>query len=139
MVTRSGTARVAPVIATPPVRRLALTPQLLVIGVVGGVLSGLLGVGGGVVMVPLMVFTAGIDQRTAHAVSLGAVVAISIGGIATYGAAGNVRVPEAIALTAGAVFGARIGARALEHIDQRRLALCFSAVMLLSAVLMVAR
>src|SRR5215203_6009785 len=43
-------------------------------GGVGGLLSGLLGIGGGTVMVPLMVLLARMDQRQAHAISLGAMI-----------------------------------------------------------------
>ena len=57
----------------PDVRR-PLDLQLIAIGVAGGILSGLLGVGGGVVMVPLLVLWAGYRQREAHAMSLGAIV-----------------------------------------------------------------
>src|SRR5215467_6876606 len=75
---------------------LALDPKLLVIGLGGGLLSGLLGVGGGVVMVPLLVLWAGYAQREAHAMSLGAIIPISMAGIATYGVAGEVRWWEAV-------------------------------------------
>ena len=46
---------------------LALDPRLFAIGIGGGLLSGLLGVGGGIVMVPLLVLWAGYAQREAHA------------------------------------------------------------------------
>src|SRR5438128_10493966 len=94
---------------TPALRRL-LDPQVAMMGMVGGILSGLLGVGGGVVMVPLLVGWAGYRQREAHALSLGAIIPISIAGIVTYSAAGRVRVVDALALAAGSVFGARLGA-----------------------------
>src|SRR3954470_9576353 len=51
----------------------ALDPKLLAIGLGGGLLSGLLGVGGGIVMVPLLVLWAAYSQRDAHAISLGAI------------------------------------------------------------------
>src|SRR5213592_2425433 len=72
-----------------PAARL-LDPQLVAIGVFGGVLSGLLGVGGGVIMVPLLVLWARYGQRDAHAASLGAIIPISIAGALTYGVAGRV-------------------------------------------------
>src|SRR5437867_4864533 len=103
---------------TPALRRF-LDPQLALIGVVGGVLSGLLGVGGGVVMVPLLVVWAGYGQREAHALSLGAIIPISIAGILTYGIAGQIRFWDALALAVGSVVGARIGAGLLVGIDER--------------------
>ena len=89
---------------------LALDPKLLAIGLGGGLLSGLLGVGGGIIMVPLLVLWAAYSQRDAHALSLGAIIPISIAGIATYGVAGEVRYWQALGLAAGSIVGARIGA-----------------------------
>src|SRR5436853_4594272 len=92
---------------------LALDPQLLAIGLGGGLLSGLLGVGGGIVMVPLLVLWAGYAQRDAHAISLGAIIPISIAGIATYGVAGEVRYWPALGLAVGSAAGAGNGAGVL--------------------------
>ncbi len=116
-----------------------LDPQLLAIGVAGGLLSGLLGVGGGIVMVPLLVIWAGYAQRDAHAMSLGAIVPISVAGVLTYGAAGQVRLPEAIALAAGAVAGARVGAGRLSRLGERPRKLAVGSFLLAVAVLMAAR
>lgn len=116
-----------------------LNPQLVTIGLAGGVLSGLLGVGGGIVMVPLLVLWAGYAQRDAHAMSLGAIVPISVGGVLTYGAAGQVRLPEAIALAVGAVAGARVGAGLLSRLGDRPLKLAFGSFLVAVAVLMAAR
>ena len=55
--------------------------RLGAIGLAGGLFSGLLGVGGGVVMVPLLVLWGGYGQRDAHAVSLGAIIPISAAGV----------------------------------------------------------
>jgi uncharacterized membrane protein YfcA len=116
-----------------------LDPQLAAIGLAGGVLSGLLGVGGGIVMVPLLVLRAGYAQRDAHAMSLGAIVPISVAGILTYGIAGEVRLPEALALAAGAIGGARIGAGLLSRLDDRTLKLAFGSFLVAVAILMAVR
>ena len=116
-----------------------LNPQLVTIGLAGGVLSGLLGVGGGIVMVPLLVLWAGYAQRDAHAMSLGAIVPISVAGVLTYGAAGEVRLPEAIALAVGAVAGARVGAGLLSRLGDRPLKLAFGSFLVAVAVLMAVR
>ena len=116
-----------------------LDPQLLAIGLAGGVLSGLLGVGGGIVMVPLLVIWAGYAQRDAHAMSLGAIVPISVAGVLTYGIAGQVRLPEAIALAVGAVGGARVGAGLLSRLGDRPLKLAFGSFLIAVAVLMAVR
>ncbi len=120
-------------------RSLALDPKLLAIGLGGGLLSGLLGVGGGIVMVPLLVLWATYSQRDAHAISLGAIIPISIAGIATYGVAGEVRYWQAIGLAAGSIVGARIGAGLLARIDERLLKLVFGTFLVAVAVLLGAR
>jgi uncharacterized protein len=118
---------------------LALDPKLLVIGLGGGVLSGLLGVGGGIVMVPLLVLWAGYGQRDAHAVSLGAIIPISIAGIATYGVAGEVRYWQALGLAVGSIAGARIGAAFLARIDERLLKVVFGTFLVAVAAVLGAR
>jgi uncharacterized protein len=117
-------------------RSFALDPKLLVIGVGGGLLSGLLGVGGGVVMVPLLVLWASYGQRDAHAISLGAIIPISIAGIATYGVAGEVRYWDALGLAAGSIVGAAIGARILTGIDERLLKIVFGTFLVGVAALL---
>jgi uncharacterized membrane protein YfcA len=109
--------------ASPPRRR--LDGRLATIGGAGGFLSGLLGVGGGLIMVPLLVFWAGFRQRDAHAMSLGAIVPISLAGVITFGAAGEVRVGYAVALTAGSIVGARVGVGVLSRIGERPLKIAF--------------
>ena len=118
---------------------LGLTPRLIAIGIAGGVLSGLLGVGGGIVMVPLLVLWIGYGQRDAHALSLGAIIPISVAGVITFGAAGHVRWGEAAALAAGAIAGARIGAGALTRINERHLKLVFGLFLAGVGVLMLVR
>jgi uncharacterized membrane protein YfcA len=98
--------------------------------------SGLLGVGGGVVMVPLLVLWAGYGQRNAHAISLGAIIPISAAGVITFGAAGEIRVWEALALAAGSIAGAQVGAGLLARIDERLLKLVFGCFLVLVAALL---
>ena len=106
-------------------------------GALGGVFSGLLGVGGGLVMVPLLVLRNGYNQRTAHAISLGAIIPISAAGAATYGIAGEVRLAEAVALAVGAIAGANVGAFLLSRASERTLKGAFGVFMLIVAALMV--
>ena len=72
--TTGSSALAAPVASA---ERGRLDRRLATIGGAGGLLSGLLGVGGGVIMVPLLVLWAGYRQRDAHALSLGAIIPIS--------------------------------------------------------------
>jgi uncharacterized protein len=117
-------------------RSFTLDSKLLAIGLGGGLLSGLLGVGGGIVMVPLLVLWAAYSQRDAHAISLGAIIPISIAGIATYGVAGEVRYWQALGLAAGSIVGAPIGAALLARIDERLLKIVFGTFLVGVAVLL---
>ena len=132
----------APTSDPPPARTrtvLGLEPRFVAIGVAGGILSGLLGVGGGIVMVPLLVIWAAYAQRDAHATSLGAIIPISCASVVTYGVAGKIRVVDAAALAVGAVLGARIGASLLSRVSDRPLKLAFGLFLAAAAVLMVAK
>ena len=111
--------------------------QVTAVGALGGALSGLLGVGGGVIMVPLLVLWLGVDQRSAHAASLGAIIPISIAGIASYGLAGEVDVAAAVALAVGAGVGARAGAQLLADLDPHRLKVVFGAFLVRVALSLV--
>jgi uncharacterized membrane protein YfcA len=122
-----------------PPRRGRLERRFAAIGGAGGLLSGLLGVGGGVVMVPLLVLRAGYRQREAHAMSLGAIIPISLASVITYGVAGQVRVGYALALTVGSVFGARVGAGLLARIQERPLKIAFGLFLGAVSILLVTR
>lgn len=128
----------APPLPKPPRGSMSTTPmaKLVAIGLLGGMLSGLLGVGGGTVMVPLLVFWAGFAQRDAHATSLGAIIPISIVSAATLGAGAHIDVRAAVFLTLGAVVGARVGAKALARANDRMLQWLFGCFLLFAAVLM---
>jgi uncharacterized protein len=122
-----------------PPRRGRLDRRFAAIGGAGGLLSGLLGVGGGVVMVPLLVLRAGYRQREAHAMSLGAIIPISLASVLTYGVAGDVRVGYALALATGSVVGARVGAGMLARIQERPLKIVFGLFLAAISILLVAR
>jgi uncharacterized protein len=98
---------------------------MLAVGMVGGVFSGLLGVGGGIVMVPLLVLILGQGQRAAHAISLAAIIPIAVVGAVTYLEAGMVDLGAALALALGSIVGARYGAKALSRIDEGWLKVVF--------------
>lgn len=103
-------------------------------GLLGGLLSGLLGIGGGTIMVPLLVLWTGRAQREAHAMSLAAIIPISFAAALVYGGAGQIDVRAAIALTLGAIIGARIGARVLADAPERPLKAAFGCFMLVAAL-----
>jgi uncharacterized protein len=118
------------------------TPRLalgltLAIGLVGGFFSGLLGIGGGTAMVPMLVLLGGLSQRDAHATSLAAMILIATAALLVYGGAGKVDVVAAVALLLGSLAGARFGADLLSRAPDRTLKLAFSVFLLLAAALLV--
>jgi uncharacterized protein len=121
--------------ASPTVR----TPwfALLAVGAIGGFLSGLFGVGGGVVMVPLLVALARYDQRHASALSLAAIVPASVVGAAGYLLQGQVEVDAAIALALGAIPGTLVGTRLLRRLNLGVLRWLFIGLLLAVALRLV--
>lgn len=95
------------------------------IGLIAGILSGLFGVGGGTVIVPLLVLMLHFDQRLAAGTSLAAIVPTAAVGVVSYAVHGSVAWIPAIILAAGAVVGAQIGTRLLQKISQTALRWCF--------------
>jgi uncharacterized protein len=100
------------------------------IGVAAGLLSGLLGVGGGIVMVPLLVAVAGLTQHEAHATSLAAIAPIAAVGALRFALAGSVDLGVAVLLAAGSLAGAPLGARALRRSSDTALKAAFGALMI---------
>jgi tRNA threonylcarbamoyl adenosine modification protein YjeE len=107
------------------------------IGLVGGLLSGIFGVGGGIVMVPLLIALAGMDQRRAATTSLAAIVPTSIAGSLGYLAAGHIDLVAGAIIAAGAVVGSVIGAKLLRRIPLFWLRWMFITLLLVVALRMV--
>ena len=115
------------------------TARLALIATVGGLFSALLGVGGGIVIVPLLVALAGMDTRTATATSLAALCLVAGSGAAWHAALGNVRPGPALALGAPAVVGVLFGTWLQARMRAATLDAAIAAGLLLVAVTMVAR
>jgi uncharacterized protein len=118
---------------------LRLPPALLaLIGAAAGVLSGLFGIGGGVVMVPALVM-AGLGQHRAQSTSLAAIVPIALVGAILFGRAANVDIPAAVALAAGSLVGVRIGAQLMHRVSEVLLARIFGVFLIVVAVTLLVR
>lgn len=104
--------------------------RAVVTGSVGGFASGLTGIGGGTVMVPLLTGLMGVTQRRAHATSLVIVIFAAIAAVTQYLARDEVDWPLAAVLTVGAVVGAQLGARAMHRVPDRSLRIVFAVFLL---------
>jgi uncharacterized membrane protein YfcA len=106
----------------------------VVIGLTAGLLSGLFGVGGGTLIVPLLVLMMRFDQRLAAGTSLTAIVPTATVGVISYALSGSVAWIAALILAAGAVVGAQLGSRLMPRISQRALRWGFVAFLLVVLV-----
>lgn len=95
------------------------------IGLAAGLLSGLFGVGGGTVIVPLLALLLGFDQRLSAGTSLAAIVPTALVGVISYALHDSVAWIPAVILAIGSVVGAQIGTRLLPRISQTALRWCF--------------
>ena len=116
----------------PPRRLLALGA----IGLLVGFFSGLFGVGGGIILVPLLVLTLGFSQRLAAGTSLAAVLPTAVAGLIGYAAIDSVDWVAGVVLAAGAIAGSLIGTWLMHRIPQRLLRWIFVAFLAIVAVRM---
>lgn len=114
--------------------------QLLIgvgIGLVAGVASGYVGVGGGFIMVPLMLSLVGIAMKQASGTSLIAVMILAVPGVIEQGLLGNINYLAGIAIAVGSIPGAIIGARLVRVVPERMLRFIFGGFLLVAAVMLV--
>jgi uncharacterized protein len=104
------------------------------IGIAAGFFSALFGVGGGIVVVPLLVALAGYAAKTAMATSLGAILFTAVAAAASHAQAGNVDWSDAALLGLPAIAGALAGAEVHRRVETRRLVLGFAAIVAAAAV-----
>lgn len=108
--------------------------RLLAIGSAAGVYSGLFGVGGGAVMVPLLILWRRMDPRAAAATSLAAIVVIATAGALTHAAYGNVRIEAAAYVAVPAVLGAVVGTALQQRVRREWIVYLLAAVMVVVAI-----
>lgn len=106
------------------------------IGLVAGLASGYVGVGGGFIMVPLMLSIIGIPMRKASGTSLIAVMILAIPGVIEQGIIGNINYLAGIAIVIGTIPGAVIGARLVTKVPERTLRLLFGCFLIVAAVML---
>lgn len=108
--------------------------KVLLLGLAAGFLSGMFGIGGGTLIVPVLVLLLGMDQRFAHGTSLAAVLPIAVSGVIGFALEDSVDWPATAGLVAGAMAGAVIGTHALHVLSTKALGYSFAFVLLASAV-----
>jgi uncharacterized protein len=139
---------------TPYMHRIKLPPMIslpgsgigsislwvvLGVGFITGVLSGLLGVGGGFIRMPLLIYVLGVPTHVAVGTDLFEIMISSAFGTVTHALKGNVDVLMALVMQTGAAVGAQVGAVSTRYFDGPRIRLLFSILPFLGVVLMALR
>ncbi|MBA3246126.1 MAG: sulfite exporter TauE/SafE family protein [Actinobacteria bacterium] len=109
-------------------------PRLILIGAVAGLFSALFGVGGGIVIVPLLILAAGVPAHVAAATSLAAIGITALAGATRYGFEGHLDIGRAALLGLPAAVGAVVGATLAQRVDARPLTLGFAVLLASIAV-----
>jgi len=115
--------------------------KIIIIGVAlgffGGFASGLLGIGGGTLIVPIMAFALGMPIHLATATSMFTMIFTATSGVAEYYQAGLVNFPIALLFAAGTVVGAQVGAYTSNKISNRNLTVIFSIMLTVAGANMI--
>ena len=108
--------------------------RLVLIGLTAGFFGALFGVGGGIVMVPMLIAASSFSPRPAMATSLAAIGLIAIEGAVFYGIHGDLEPLDAVVLGFPAAIGAAAGTAVQQRLANRTLSLAFSVVLLAVAI-----
>ncbi len=117
---------------TPPAMPRIL--KLAVIGTAAGAFSGLLGVGGGSVMVPLLIIWLGYGEREATGTSMMAIVVIAALAVTLQAFYGNVDPPKAALVGVPAIGGAIVGTAIQQRVPERMISLLFAVLLVIIAI-----
>lgn len=106
------------------------------IGLIAGLASGYVGVGGGFIMVPLMLAILDIPMSLASGTSLIAIMILAIPGVVEQALLGNIDYLAGIAIVVGSIPGALVGARLVRVVPERQLRFIFGGFLLVAAVML---
>jgi len=112
---------------------------VLGVGLIAGVLAGFLGVGGGFIRMPMLVYLVGMPTHVAVGTDLFEIVISAGFGTLTHALKGNVDILMALVMQTGAAVGAQIGAVSTRYFAGPRIRLAFSVLPLIGAILVIVR
>ena len=110
--------------------------KLLAVGTAAGAFSGLFGVGGGIVIVPMLISFLAYQERVATGTSLAAIVLIALFAVITFSFYGEVRFGTGLLLSIPAVLGVIAGTALQQRIPERSISIIFSILLVGVAVQM---
>jgi len=110
---------------------------IIVIGIAAGILSGLVGVGGGIIIVPALVYFVGFSQKTAQGTSLGLILLpVGILGVLQYYKQGHIDLKVVWILAAGFLIGGFLGSKIALNLSQETVKKIFATLMIVIAIKM---
>jgi uncharacterized membrane protein YfcA len=112
--------------------------RLAAIATGAGAFSGLFGIGGGTIIVPLLILWLGYEEREATGTSLAAIVVIAAMAAAAQGVYGNVDVGKALLIGVPAVGGVVIGTALQQRVPSRAVSAVFAVLLVTSAIVLIA-
>jgi len=107
------------------------------IGLLAGVVAGTLGVGGGVILIPGMVFLIGVEQHTAQGISLAVITLMALVGTITHYRQENVRLKVALWIIPAAVIFSFVGGTVADVLDASLLRQLFGGLIIIVGFFMV--
>lgn len=111
--------------------------RLAAIATAAGAFSGLFGVGGGAIIVPLLVLWLGYEHREATGTSLAAIAIIAAMAAAAHAAYGNVNLGDSLLVAAPAIVGVLAGTALQQRISERVVAAAFVVLLVASAAVLI--
>lgn len=124
--------------ADPPLTRRNLAAAFCV-GLLAGLASGYVGVGGGFLIVPLLMSFTGLAMRKASGTSLIAVMILAVPGAVEQGILGHIDYVVGLAVAVGSIPGAVVGAKLIKQVPERQLRVLFGFVLIIAAILLVVK
>ena len=111
---------------------------LILVGIAAGMLGGLVGVGGGIIIVPALVYFLGFTQLEAQGTSLGLIMLpVGILGVMQYYKEGNVDIPVVLILAAGFILGSFFGSKISLSLPQDTVKKIFACLLIVIAIKMI--
>ncbi len=107
--------------------------KVVLAGAAAGLMSGVFGVGGGLLLVPALIYVLSYDQRLAHGTSLAAILPIAFASLMTYIGTGNVDWAVALWISIGAIAGAVLGTKLLKVLPIKVIAIAFIVMLVVTA------
>ena len=109
----------------------------ILIGAVAGMIAGLTGIGGGMLLVPLLAGVLLLEQHQAHGTSLAVIFPIGVAGLIAYAIHGNINWVFVLVLATGSLVGVVLGAKLMMRMRARHLRWLFSSLVVVLGILMV--